>query len=251
MVPIGLMSLVPLVGSWLTPKPDVHVGVAFYAHERGFILNGNVQASFSELRNLPSNCSLWRFAGTTPAPSTSTTVSGLRTTVLSKFLLENVSDQGLLNLRMGINSPFLNRTTDVSATPNVEAKGELKSTQNDSIHTYVVSIASMPPHTSAIISLETPMDDTLRRFLYDEHRTLSVVPTVFLSTDQLTFHPTVTRFDAQMMIERESTLGTGMQPSVGNRLDITVLDPSEPRPKDESDRLLPKAFACQGKGGIW
>ena len=185
-VPIGVVPLVPLVGSWLKPKPDVHVGVAFYAHERGFILNGNVQASFSELRNLPSNCSLWRFSGTTPVPSTSTTVSGLRTTVVSKFLLENVSDQGLLNLRMGINSPFLNRTTDVSATPNVEAKGEMKSTQNDTIHTYVVSIASMPPHTSAIISLETPMDDTLRHYLYDEHRTLSVVPTVFLSTDQLT-----------------------------------------------------------------
>ena len=108
--------------------------------------------------------------------------------------------KGLLNLRMGVNSPFLNRSTEVSATPNVEAKGELKSTQNDTIHTYVVSIAAMPPHTAAIISLETPMDDTLRRSLYDEHRTLSVVPIVFVSTDQLTFHPTVTRFDAEKMV---------------------------------------------------
>ena len=251
-VPIGVVSLAPVVGSWLTPKPDIHVGVAFYAHEQGFTLDGNVQASFSEMRNLPSNCSLWRFSGTTAAPSTSVTVSGLRATVLSKYLLKNVSDHGLPNLRMGINSPFLSRTTELSATPNVEAKGEMKSTQNDTNHTYVVSIAAMPPHTAAIISLETPVDDTLRRFLYDEHRALSVVPAVFLSTDQLTFHPTVTRIDAQEMVERESTLGTGMQPSVGGRLDLKALGPSEPRPKDESERLLPKAFACrQGKGGIW
>src|SRR5262249_1900119 len=108
-----VLFLVPLVVSWFKPTP-IHVGVAFYVYERAFVLEGNTKAYFYENRNLVSDCSLRRIEQTlikgrakTPDP---------QAWVLIKFLVENVMDQRITNLRMAIRSPLLRPTTTLFTT---------------------------------------------------------------------------------------------------------------------------------------
>ena len=246
-----LVATIIWVITWAKPHPDIHVGVAMYTSERGFTLEGTTKVTLTRTQDLVSNCTLWRFPPTlhkSPAK-----VSELHSWVLSKLLLENLSDQRLSNLRMGVVSRLHNASTELSATPNVEATGMLESTSQDGLHKYVISIAALAPHTSAVLSLQTPMNDNLRRVLSQEHITVRL-PAVFLSADQLwNFHPAVTPINASTMLKLEAEMRTGEKgASLIEKIERTTLDPSDPNlvAEDLSPRLLPTIPDCQeGIGG--
>jgi len=237
--------------TWLKPNPDIHVGVAMYTSERGFTVEGTTKATLTRAQDLVSNCTLWRFPPTLrKSPSK---VTDLHSWVLSKLLLENLSDQRLTNLRMGIVTRLHNASTELSATPNVEASGLLESTSQDGLHKYVISIAALAPHASAIFNLQTPMNDNLRRVLSQEHITVRL-PAVFLSADQLwNFHPTITSINASIMMKLETEMRTGERgASLIEKIERMTLAPSDPDlvAEDLSPRLLPTIPDCQeGTGG--
>ena len=243
--------LVPLVVSWFKPTP-IHVGVAFYTYERAFLLEGNTKAYFYENRNLVSDCSLRRIEQTMPKGRAKT--PDPQSWVLIKFLLENVSDQRITNLRMDIRSPLLRPTTTLFATSNLEATGAWDTMAKDAPHAYVISIPAMASMTSAVISVKTPIDETLRQFIYmDRGRVTIQVP--YLSADQFgTFPLKVSRINAMKILNRETVLRTGEEMFADEKIEFTMLRSDEPDLKDEdqSYRLLPKAHVCpEGTAGDW
>jgi hypothetical protein len=86
--------------TWFTPNPGVNVSAALYTYERGFILERTSKATLSHLRNLLSNCAIWRFPPM--LQKNNVKITDLHSWVLSKYLLEHVSDQGITNLRIGV-----------------------------------------------------------------------------------------------------------------------------------------------------
>ena len=251
LVSFWFFNLTPFVVRMLTPKPEVHIGAAFYVYERGWTVEGKTMSTLSELRNLPSNCSLWAVPPR-PLPK-SVKIAELQSWVQTKFRFENMSDERITNLRMSIASPLQTNATVVSHTPNVEAKGKFDTTHNDTRNSYVITIDAIPPRDAAILSLETPLNDNLRHFLYDEHGKVSV-PVVSFSADQLSnITPQVDRIDASTMFTMETELRTSDKNiSMAEKIEFRQLGPSEPEPKDESDKLLPKATTCPpGTGGNW
>ena len=251
----AVLSLCVVAIIWLIirflPHPDVHVGVALYAYERGSTLQGTTKTTLSRMQNLVANCTLWQFPPT--LGKTRVKITDLHAWVLTKVLLENVSDQNLTNLRLGVVTRLHGASTELSATPNVEATGRVESTSQDGLHKYVISIAALAPKASAILSLQTPMNDNLRRVLSQEHITVRI-PAVFLSADQLwNFHPTVTPINASTMVKLETEMRTGERGAfVTEKIESRILDPSDPDllAEDGSYQLLPAASDCQeGTGG--
>lgn len=237
--------------TWLKPNPDIQVGVAMYTSERGFIVEGTTKATLIRTQDLVSNCTLWRFPPT--LYKSSSKVTNLHSWVLSKLLLENLSDQRLTNLHMGVVTRLHNASTELSATPNVEATGLVESTSQDGLHKYVISLAALGPHASAIFNLQTPMNDNLRRVLSQEHITVRL-PAVFLSADQLwNFRPGVTSINASTMVKLETEMRTGERgTSLIEKIERMTLAPSDPdlAAEDLSPRLLPTIPDCQdGAGG--
>jgi hypothetical protein len=253
---IGFLSalvlfLVPVVVSWFKPPP-VHVGVAFYTYERAFQLEGNTKVYFYENRNLVSDCSLRRIEQTVPKGRAKT--PDPQSWVLIKFLLENVTDQNITNLRMDIRSPLLRHTTTLIATSNLEATGAWGTMAKDAPRTYVISIQALASMTSAVISVKTPIDETLRQFIYTDHGRMTIqVP--YLSADQFgTFPLKVSRLNAMKILNRESVLRTGDETFANEKIELTTLRADEPDLKDEnvSYILLSKAHVCpEGTAGDW
>lgn len=88
---------------------------------------------------------------------------------------------------------------------------------------------------------------------YDEHGEVSV-PVVSFSADQLgKLTPLVARLNAKTMYQSELELRTGDKGlSLAEKVEIRILGPSDPEPKDESGKLLPMASQCQeGTAGNW
>jgi hypothetical protein len=235
----------------LKPNPDIHVGVAMYTSERGFTIEGTTKATLTRTQDLVSNCTLWRFPPT--RHKSPFKVTDLHSWVLSKVLLENLSDQRLTNLRMGVVTRLHNASTELSSTPNVEATGLVESTSQDGLQKYVISLSALAPHASAIFNLQTPMNDNLRRVLSQEHITVRL-PAVFLSADQFwNFHPPVASIDASTMMKLETEMRTGKRGTALiekiERLTLAPLDPDLVA-EDLSPRLLPTIPDCQaGTGG--
>src|ERR1044071_5511049 len=97
---VFLIAMIIWIITWLKPHPDIHVHVAMYTSERGFILEGTTKATLTRRQDLVSNCTLWRFP---PMQHNNPgKVTDLHSWVLTKLLLENASDQSLTNLRMGV-----------------------------------------------------------------------------------------------------------------------------------------------------
>ena len=243
--------LVPVVVSWFMPTP-IHVGVAFYTYERAFLLEGNTKTYIYENRNLVSDCSLRLIEQTLPKGRAKT--PDPQSWVLIKFLLENVSDQRITNLRMDIRSPLLRPTTTLFATSNLEATGAWDTMAKDTPHAYVISIPAMASMTSAVISVKTPIDETLRQFIYlNRGRVMIQVP--YLSADQFgTFPLKVSRLNAMKILNRETVLRTGDETFANEKIDFTMLRSDEPDLKEEatSYQLLPRARICpEGTAGDW
>ena len=246
-----VMFLVPLVVSWLKPTP-IHVGVAFYTYERAFLLEGDTKTYFYENRNLVSDCSLRRVDQALPKGRAKT--PDPQSWVVSKFLLDNMTDQSITKFRMSFKSPLVRPTTTLFTTPNVNATGAWETTAPDARHQYVVSISIIPPMTSAVLSLKTPIDEALRQFVYVEHGRVTVqVP--FLSADQFeTFPLKISRLNAMQILNRETVLRTGDETFANEKIEVTMLRSDEPDLKEEamSYQLLPKARTCpEGTAGDW
>jgi hypothetical protein len=246
-----VLFLVPLVVSWFKPTP-IHVGVAFYTYERAFLLEGNNKAYFYENRNLVSDCSLRRIEQTFPKGRAKT--PDPQSWVLIKFLVENVMDQRITNLRMAIKSPLLRPTTTLFATSNLEATGEWDSAAKDASRSYVISIPTIESMTSAVISLKTPIDETLRQFIYTDRGRMTIqVP--YWSADQFGTYPLkVSRLNAMKILNRESVLRTGDETFADEKIEVTMLRADEPDLKDDavSYQPLSKAHVCpEGTAGDW
>jgi len=253
---IGILAaavpfFLPTVVSWFKPTL-VKVGVAFYIYERAYLPEENAKTYFYETRNLVSNCRLRRIEQ--PLPDDRATPPKPQSWILGKFILENVSDESISNLGVVIRSPVLRPTTRLLTTPNVSATGKFESTSPDARATYVLSITAIPPNSSAVFSLQTPIDKNLRQFLYVDRRSVTVqVP--FLSADQFEpYPPIVARTNAMNILNRESVLRIGDETFAGETMGFTMLGPDEPGREDDETtyRLLPKSLVCsEGTAGVW
>jgi hypothetical protein len=246
-----MLFLVPLVVSWFKPTP-IHVGVAFYTYERAYVLEGNSKAYFYENRNLVSDCSLRRIEQTFPKGRAKT--PDPQSWVLIKFLLENVTDQRITNLRMAIRSPLLRPTTTLFTTSNLEATGEWESAAKDAPRSFVIFIPATESMNSAVISLKTPIDETLRQFIYTDRGRMTIqVP--YWSADQFGTYPLkVSRLNAMKILNRESVLRTGDETFPDEKIEVTMLRADEPDLKDDavSYQPLSKAHICpEGTAGDW
>jgi hypothetical protein len=241
----------PTVVAWFRPT-ILKVGVAFYTYERASVREGNTTTLFFEKRNLVTNCSLRRIEEQVPKGRAKT--PDPRSWVVIKLLLENASDQSITHLRVGVRSPALSSATQLLTSPNVEAAGGAETPANDARPVYMISIAAIAARTSAVLSLKTPIDDHLRRFIYVDNRTVTIqVP--FVSADQFReYPPIVSRTNALKILNREGLLRTGDDPAADETLVYTMLAHGEPDLKDGdmSYHLLPKARACsEGEAGMW
>jgi hypothetical protein len=246
-----VLFLVPLVVSWFKPTP-VHVGVAFYTYERAFVLEGDTKAYFYENRNLVSDCSLRRIEQALPKGRAKT--PDPQSWVLIKFLLENVMDQRITNLRMAIRSPLLRPTTTLFTTSNLEATGAWDSTEKDAPRSYVISIPAIESTDSAVISVKTPIDEALRQFIYTDRGRMTI-QVIHLSADQFGAFPLkISRLNAMKILNRESVLRAGDETFANEKIEFTMLRPDEPNLKDEavSYQPLSKAHVCpEGTAGDW
>src|SRR5690349_3157289 len=106
---VGLFAVIvpfflPTVVAWFRPT-IINVGVAFYTYELATTQDGNTQRYYFEKRNLVTNCSLRRIEESLPKDRAIPPLS--QSWVVLKLLLENVSDQDITGLRIGVRSPAL------------------------------------------------------------------------------------------------------------------------------------------------
>jgi hypothetical protein len=246
-----VLFLVPLIVSWIKPTP-IHVGVAFYTYERAFLLEGDTKTYFYENRNLVSNCRLRRIEQTLPKGRAKT--PDPQSWVVSKFLIENVSDHRLTNLRLDIKSPILRPTTTLFTTSNLEASGTWNTTATDARDKYTISIPAIDSTVSAVVSLKTPIDDTLRQFIYVDRGRVTV-QVLFLSADQFGTYPLkITRLNAMKILNRESVLRAGDETFADEKIEVRMLRADEPDLKDDAVSYQPLSTArdCpEGTAGDW
>jgi len=254
---IGLLAaavpfFLPTIVSWFKPTP-LKVGIAFYVYERAYLPEEKAKTYVYETRNLVSDCRLRRIEQ--PLPDDHAKPPKPQSWVLGKFLLENVSDRSITNLRVAIRSPILRPATGLLTTANVTATGMLEPASSDAQPTYVVSIPALPPNTSVVVSLKTPIDENMRRFLYIDRRSVTVqVP--YLSADQFEpYPPIVSRTNAMNILNRESVLRVGDEMFAGEEMGVTMPGPDEPGNSKDAEpvyRVLPKALECsEGTAGVW
>lgn len=246
-----VLFLIPVVVSWFKPTP-IHVGVAFYTYERAYLLEGDAKAYFYENRNLVSDCRLRRIEQ--PLPKGHAKPPAPQSWVIIKFLIENVSEQSITNLRLDIRSPLLRPTTTLFTTSNVEATGAWDTTAKDAPGKYAMTIPVMAPTVSAVLSVKTPIDEALRQFIYVDRSRMTIrVP--YLSADQFgTFPLKVSRLNAMKILNRESVLRTGDETFANEKMEVTMLRPDEPDLKDDAVSYQPLSMArdCpEGTAGDW
>jgi hypothetical protein len=253
---IGLFAVavpfaLPTVVAWFRPTM-VKVGVAFYTYERAPLMEGNTSTYFFEKRNLVTNCSLRRIEQ--PAPKERAKAPNPQSWVVIKLLVENTSDQQITHLRLGVRSPAIGLTTQLLTSPNMEATGQMETPAREARRMYVIALPTLAPQSSVVLSLKTTIDDSLRQFIYENHRTVTIqVP--FVSSDQFReYPPIVSRTNAVKILNREGLLRTDDDTAADESLTFTTLSPNEPDQKDKATpyQLLPKSRNCsEGEAGMW
>jgi hypothetical protein len=119
---------------------------------------------------------------------------------------------------------------------------------------YLVSIPAIAPESSLVLSLKTPIDDPLRRFIYVDRRTVTIqVP--FVAADQFRdYPPIVSRTNAVKILNREGVLRTDADKTMDETLVFTKLSEDAPDPKADTVpyQLLPPSKTCpEGEAGLW
>lgn len=241
--------VLPTVVAWFRPTM-IHVGVAFYAYERGIQPQGMNSLYFFERRNLVSNCSIRREEQS--VPSGRAKAPDPQAWVWIKLLLENVSDRDITNLQVGVRSPAINQTTQLLTAPAKIATGN-KEAPPDVKPLYVISITRIPGASSVVVSLKTPIDESLRDFIFVKRRPVTIqVP--YVSADQFRqYPPIVSRTNAVKILNREGVLRTG-EAFADEKLQVTMVPPNESNSKEQevSYRALPRAKVCsEAEAGVW
>ena len=242
--------VLPTVVAWFRPTM-IHVGVSFYTYERGVQPQGMNTLYFFERRNLVSDCSIRREEQS--VPNGRAKALDPQGWVLIKLLLENVSNRDLTSLRVGVRSPAINQTTQLTAAPTVIVTGN-KEAPPDVKPLYVISIATLPAESSVVVTLKTPIDDNLRDFIYAKRRPVTIqVP--YVAAEQFReYPPIVSRTNAVKMLNREGVLRTRNDGFSDETLQVTVLPSNEPtREEGEiSYHSLPRAKICsEAEAGTW
>jgi hypothetical protein len=137
----------------------------------------------------------------------------------------------------------------------MKAAGQTHNPPNDGRPMYLIAIPEIPPQSSVVVSLKTPIDERLREFIYEKHRTVTIqVP--FVSSDQFRdYPPIVSRTNAVKILNREGLLRSGDEPAADETLTFVPISPDEPDiTNDQSTpyQLLPKSKSCsEGEAGMW
>ncbi|MBS0181781.1 MAG: hypothetical protein JSS39_05215 [Nitrospira sp.] len=242
--------VLPTVVAWFRPTM-IHVGVAFYTYERGIQPQGMNSLYFFERRNLVTDCSIRREEQS--VPSGRAKAPDQQAWVLIKLLLENVSDHDITNLRVGVRSPAINQTTQLLTAPTLVATGN-KEAPPDVKPLYAISIATVPGASSIVATLKTPLDESLRDFIYVKRRPVTIqVP--YVSADQFRqYPPIVSRTNAVKMLNREGVLRTDDAAFADEKLQVTMLPINESNVKEQegSHRILARAKSCsEAEAGVW
>jgi hypothetical protein len=242
--------VLPTVVAWFRPTM-IKVGVAFYTYERATQPQGMNTLYFFEKRNLVSSCSIRRIeqsglSGRATAPPS-------QAWLVIKLLLENTSDRVITNLQVGVRSPAINPATRIATAPELGAAGNHEA-PSDTRPLYVISMETLPAESSAVVSLKTPIDDSLLDFIYVKKRPVTIqVP--YVSADQFRqYPPIVSRTNAVKILNREGVLRTDGDVSSDEQIQVTLLSPDEPDVKEGgmTYQLLPKAKACsEAEAGVW
>lgn len=253
---LGLFAVVvpfflPTVVAWFRPT-IIKVGVAFYTYERASLPDGKGQRYFFEKRNLVTNCSLRKIEEQSPKDRAVPPRS--QSWVVLKLLLENPSDQNITNLRIGVRSPALSPATQLLTAPHIDATGHMETPVRDARRFYLVSIPTIAAESSLVLSLKTPIDDPLRRFIYVDRRTVTVqVP--FVAADQFReYPPIVSRTNAVKILNREGVLRTEADKTTDEALEFTELSPDAPNLNTDTSpyQVLPLSKTCpEGEAGLW
>ena len=118
---------------------------------------------------------------------------------------------------------------------------------------YAMTIPVIEPTVSAVVSLKTPIDETLRQVIYVDHSRMTVQVLHLLADQFGTFPLKVARLNAMKILNRESVLRTGDETFANEKMDVTMLRADEPAVKDEASyQLLSAAHVCpEGTAGDW
>lgn len=248
---VAVPFFLPTVVAWFRPTM-IHVGVAFYTDERAYRSDGNTTTYFFEKRNLVTNCRLRHIEE--PAPDEPAERPDPQSWVVIKLLLENVSDESLTDLRLGVRSPAISPHTQILAAPNLDAAGKIETPPRDARQMYMISIPALAANSSAVVSLETPIDESLRQFIYEKRRTVTIqVP--FVSSDQFReYPPIVSRTNAVKILNREGLLRSDEDTGSDETLQFIKMSPDESQQKHETQpyQLLPPSRSCsEGEAGMW
>jgi len=248
---VAVPFFLPTVVAWFRPTM-IHVGVAFYTDERAYHVNGTTKTYFFEKRNLVTNCRLRYTEESLPDEWTEGPSS--QSWVVIKLLLENVSDDDLTQLRVGVRSPAIGLNTELLTVPSLNATGQIETPPQDSRRMFMISIPLLSANSSAVVSLKTPIDESLREFIYEKRRTVTIqVP--FVSSDQFRdYPPIVSRTNAVKILNREGLLRSDEGPVSDDTLQFTVLPPEELEQKREEKpyQQLPISKSCSdGEAGRW
>ena len=242
--------VLPTVVAWFRPTM-IHVGVSFYTYERGVQPQGMNTLYFFERRNLVSDCSIRREEQS--IPNGRAKALDPQGWVLIKLLLENVSNRDLTSLRVGVRSPAINQTTQLTAAPTVMVTAK-KEAPPDVKPLYVISIATLSAESSVVVTLKTPIDDNLRDFIYAKRRPVTIqVP--YVAAEQFReYPPIVSRTNAVKMLNREGVLRSRNDGFSDETLQVTML-PSNESPRGDGEisyHPLPRAKVCsEVEAGTW
>ena len=248
---VAVPFFLPTVVAWFRPTM-IHVGVAFYTYERASRTTNNTKTYFFEKRNLVNNCSLRH--SEEPIPNGEVQEPHQQSWVVIKLLLENVSDERLTDLRLGVRSPAISPGTQLLTAPILDVTGQIETTPRDTRPMYMISIPALAPLSSTVISLKTPIDESLRQFIYEKRRTVTIqVP--FVSSDQFReYPPIVSRTNAVKILNREGLLRADDDASADENLTFTLQSTDEPDRKVHGRpyQLLPPSQSCsEGQAGLW
>jgi len=234
--------------------PQISLGIALYIYEKGFILYEQTMTYYTEMRNFVSNCSIYK-QQLNNLPRKRTIIPEPGAWFLVKLRLENLSSVPLTNIRLGIYGMPL-KFDNIVTTPNIKASLNYESTTNNGLGTYVVNIKSLAPNDTAIITIQSKINNQIYSEFIQKKCHSIVFP--FIVSDQFKgtgINVKIIKFNASEMLKQEAELFTGERTIVNEKIEYRILDPKEP---DIDERFiikyepLPAATKCPtGTAGNW
>ena len=235
---------------WLN-RPDIKLGASIYVYEKAFILHNQTKTYYKELRNLATNCRIYRFK-VGPLARGRAEIPEPGAWILLKLRLENISSVSLTNLRVGIRAFSRTRLDTLSCTPNIEASMSKEFNTNEALGTYVVVIESLSSDDKAIVTLKGPIDK--KTYIAITSKQIKIVFPFIVSDQFKAFNLKNIKFNASEMLKQECKIFTGKRLLFYEKVEYRLLRPEEPNIIEEEIHYdpLPPAKKCpEGTGGNW